>query len=341
MRGSDVKWLWIFTGFLAALGLCLILTGSLGRAAGIGTLVSAAMVNPVAMALGQKFAMRRGQTWTGDRLVIAAAIVGFAVFIATGVVGELRSPRHALSLPQTMSESQVRDAVTTAQHQLARGDAEQASVTLNRIPHVLQGLPAAAQLRTRVDRELERQLAPRKAAAFAERVDSFWLPRIKAASVANLTDAAAIWGVVAVFEDATSALSEAAMLPLAPSQREAFERLRDTLAEAQIATYPKLRKRYGLIMGGQLWESEVDVSVGSTEEKLITFSGFELGARSHVADFHRGTEPHLARLRFSRAEYRLTKDGSGYQYDVDAPADGELGRWEVGSFKALSSASPG
>lgn len=163
------------------------------------------------------------------------------------------------------------------------------------------------------------------AAMYVERVQTYWLPEVGALPSAAPADIAAYNEVVTRFQGLRANLADAAKLELTPAQRAVHERFARALAAKQRSLLPGLRRRYGELLDGQLFRSDIRVAVLGARAQTIRLTGPMFIRNANIEDMQTGLASDLARARFRRVEFRWSpRLDAGVHFDLNSLGDADV-----------------
>lgn len=188
----------------------------------------------------------------------------------------------------------------------------------------------SAKLQQAVD-ALGKISEPRTEEIFAERVDSYWIPKLKSREVLRPVGTTEIWAAVNVFEDMARELKTASAYESAKA-KDARARLKSALKAAQIKAFPFIRSAYALTLREALWTFDVEVHAEGATSKAIRLTGYRYAANANIADTQMQNQTNLTKLRFTKAIYQWAKYADYSTYTMTVPADADIGYWDRNQF---------
>lgn len=180
----------------------------------------------------------------------------------------------------------------------------------------------------------KRATASQRGNDYAERVKMLWTPKLTNMPSAPTVDASALWSRVSDFEEVARGIEEGKEFKQGAGAT-ARSKLVAAASAKQRAMFPVLRRSYGEIIRAQLFRNNVDASVGGSGAKALIFSGVMFADNANIQDAHEAARANFEKLRFSSATYTWARGLDGYRYSIVAPADGEIGYWDAGTFKSI------
>lgn len=175
------------------------------------------------------------------------------------------------------------------------------------------------------------QEAPQSAAsAYAERVETYWLPEVAALPDTAPANDDAIGKILTQIDGLVLNIADGDKLNLDPGQKASRQKLIRALSLKQAKLLPELRKRYAQALDAGLFRDDIRVAARGT---TLTLTGGVFARNANVQDMQTALEPVLARLRFRRIDYRWSPYLSdGLFYDLKPPADSVVARWDGSQF---------
>ena len=77
---------------------------------------------------------------------------------------------------------------------------------------------------------------------------------------------------------------------------------------------PSFRKRYATVIGENLWDKDIDVSVSGSKKDILWFTGAAFAARKNIKEMQESVSPVLHTLKFKRVCYKWTEYDDDYTY---------------------------
>lgn len=100
--------------------------------------------------------------------------------------------------------------------------------------------------------------------------------------------------------------------------------LKKKVISIQSKEFPLLRKKYAEIVKNKMWESDIDVKLGGSNNTTLNFTGGVFAANKNKGDFQNELNEILTMFRFKKTIYRWYKGEDEYTYyDIKAPKDTE------------------
>ena len=251
-----------------------------------------------------------------------------------------------ISLPLSPSPAEIVQlraaAVKDARALLANGQVDEAGVALNRYQ---SDHDAAVDL-------LIRQIAAKKAAtasvplptntavpelheqmqspgsAYAERVQTYWLPAVHALPDAAPEDEDAYKNLIVQLDGLLQDVADGAELELTPDEQAARHELVRALAKKQVVLFPSIRRRFGKVLRAKLFRDDIDASVSGPGGTTLTQVGPMFINNANIEDDQQASLPMMTRARFRREEYRWGHSlGGTYTYTYHPPSDDAVMLW--------------
>ncbi|WP_269514036.1 hypothetical protein [Brevundimonas subvibrioides] len=111
-------------------------------------------------------------------------------------------------------------------------------------------------------------------------------------------------------------------------------------ATYQRREFPRYRLGYAKQAYGKIWQNDIKVQARGERNSTLRLTGLVFAANRNIGEMHREIEDEARRLRFKRIEY-ATFDTGEYQYfDLEVPADEEVGVWVGNEFMSASAPGP-
>lgn len=113
-------------------------------------------------------------------------------------------------------------------------------------------------------------------------------------------------------------------------------KMKSLLAGIQKREFPRMRDAYGPIQRSANWRilytRDTALRTIGAGYKRIEFSGSQYYVKAYRLEDYEAIAPELARMRFSQAEFRVSRGGEGTVWKlVMAPDDAEVGYWHSAS----------
>lgn len=83
---------------------------------------------------------------------------------------------------------------------------------------------------------------------------------------------------------------------------------------SQIKNFPRIRNAYYKIAKNQLWERDIDVTLGGTNNTTLKLSGGYFAANANIKGTQESLQEILKSLRFKQTQYRWYKGQDEYTY---------------------------
>lgn len=168
------------------------------------------------------------------------------------------------------------------------------------------------------------------ASAYAERIETYWLPEVQALPDAPPADDEAFGKLLTQIDGLVVNVEDGANLELNTPQQKLRSQLIKELGRKQASLLPAMRRRYADALDTKLFRRDVRVSVSGSTLKLV---GRMFVRNANVEDTQTLLAPVVNRLRFRRVEYRWNPQiGESLYYDLAPPADRAIARWEGSRF---------
>lgn len=110
-------------------------------------------------------------------------------------------------------------------------------------------------------------------------------------------------------------------------------------SEYQAREFPRYRAGFAKQAYGALWENDIIVSARGDGNATLRLRGYAFATNRNIADMHAGLVEAASRVRFKRVEYQALEGGSVTWFDLETPADSEVGVWVGREF--MSASRPG
>ncbi|UGQ24196.1 hypothetical protein [Brucella anthropi] len=151
-------------------------------------------------------------------------------------------------------------------------------------------------------------------------------------SPANLLVAATL------FDEWTKLYEEGEKLSLSDAEKKQRAEFRQALVKKQTLTLPRIRDLYGPALRKQLWEADGKAKTFGSGFRTIEIINAAFAANRNIKQIHEQMYPTLARLRFTRSQYKWLDANVEYTYfDIKAPLDSELVIWNNnGSYRTVN-----
>ncbi|MDM7956006.1 hypothetical protein [Blastomonas sp.] len=168
------------------------------------------------------------------------------------------------------------------------------------------------------------------ASAYAERIETYWLPEVGALPDAPPADDEAFGKLLTQIDGLVVNVEDGADLELSPKQKLLRSQLMQELGSKQASLLPAMRRRYSEALDEKLFRRDVRVTVSGTTLKLV---GGMFVRNANVEDTQTVLAPVVNRLRFRRVEYRWNPQiGDSLYYDLQPPSDRAVARWDGTGF---------
>ena len=96
-------------------------------------------------------------------------------------------------------------------------------------------------------------------------------------------------------------------------------------SQLQVNEFPKLRKAYADMIGKEMWEYNMDLAVGGTANKSITFTAGMFANNANIKQIQGTLQEALILFRFNRANYKWYKYDDEYTYfDIKSESDSKV-----------------
>lgn len=196
--------------------------------------------------------------------------------------------------------------------------------------------PVAAASEVRSQPTLPRAPVQDAASAYAERIQTYWLPEVHRMPTNPPMDDDMVGKLLARMEGMVTNIADASALNLTARQNAKRTELIEALSAKQKKLLPAMRRRYAEMLDRKLFRR--DIRVESVDGGTLRLTGNIFVRNANVEDMQTELAPILARLRFRHAEYRWSSRlATGLKYDLSGPADGEIARWDGTSFTKVQS----
>ncbi|CAB4326598.1 hypothetical protein IB024_00295 [Brucella sp. 6810] len=143
---------------------------------------------------------------------------------------------------------------------------------------------------------------------------------------------------VSLFDEWTKLYEEGEKLSLSDAERKQRAEFRRALVKKQTSTLPKIRDLYGPALRKQLWEADGKAKTFGNGFRTIEIINAAFAANRNIKQIHLQMYPTLARLRFTRSQYKWVDANVEYTYfDIKSPPDSELVIWSNnGSYRTVN-----
>lgn len=168
------------------------------------------------------------------------------------------------------------------------------------------------------------------ASAYAERIETYWLPEVRALPDTPPADDEAFGKLLTQIDGLVVNVEDGTDLGLSPQQKRQRSQLMQELGKKQVGLLPAMRQRYAEALDAKLFRQDVRVTVSGSTLKLV---GRMFVRNANVEDTQTVLAPVVNRLRFRRVEYRWNPQiGDSLYYDLTPPADRVVARWDGSGF---------
>lgn len=156
-------------------------------------------------------------------------------------------------------------------------------------------------------------------------------------------DVASIMLAVELFAEASRTIESVQNAPLSDDMRKLATQLQSLLISKQKVALPILRDAYGPALRKALWEEDGSAKTFGAGFRTIDIVHPAFAANRNIKSFHRDTATVLAKLRFTRVNYKWIKNPTEFSYfSLEPPKDSELVIWrENGRFVRLKPIAEG
>ncbi len=166
---------------------------------------------------------------------------------------------------------------------------------------------------------------------------SYWQQRVESIPTTPPTAVEDLWNREDVFEQAAVQLARTASANLTQAQRQIRNRYKAIVIGKQRAQFPVLRAAYGHIVRAALWEQNVEVRVGGSGNRTITWTATMFVDHANIASAQENASSIVRKLRFTRSAYRWASEiGEVNTYSMTPPADEVVGHWDGSAFVPVS-----
>ncbi|WP_439491183.1 hypothetical protein [Blastomonas fulva] len=168
------------------------------------------------------------------------------------------------------------------------------------------------------------------ASAYAERIETYWLPEVRALPDAPPADDEAFGKLLTQIDGLVVNIEDGSDVELNPQQKRLRSQLMRELGSKQAGLLPAMRRRYAEALDAKLFRQDVRVTVSGSTLKLV---GRMFVRNANVEDTQTVLAPVVNRLRFRRVEYRWNSQiGDSLYYDLTPPSDRVVAKWDGSEF---------
>jgi hypothetical protein len=101
--------------------------------------------------------------------------------------------------------------------------------------------------------------------------------------------------------------------------------LEKKISQLQVSEFPKLRKAFAEMIDKEMWEYNMDVVIGGTSNKSITFTAGMFANNANIKEIHGTLQEALTLFRFNRANYKWYKYDDEYTYfNIKSESDSKV-----------------
>ncbi|MEG3181821.1 hypothetical protein [Sphingomonas sp. LT1P40] len=187
--------------------------------------------------------------------------------------------------------------------------------------------PLKQRLIAAIQKASDEQIGRDPGVEYAERIDSYWLPQVRALpSTAPESDEAfgklrtSLAGIAADVEDNAG-------LKLSGEQALKRKELIDALAAKQRSLFPAMRRRYAKALDAKLFRRDIRVVTTGTGDSTLLVTGRLFSFNANIEDTQNVIREAATSLRFKKVSYRWSAHiDKRTTYDLNVPSDPAIGR---------------
>ena len=303
-------------------------------AGGLALAGSALLLPPVLSQLRRRVSSMR-PAWVPVAIAVCILPAAFIIANPFRPTGEAKARLRAFT-------------VVTARQEIASGDFSRARHLLERFSddhdpavnrllaeiHASQAKPALPEPTPSSSPTIAATAGPANPSSiYAERIESYWIPQARALPDIAPDDDPTFGKLLTQIEELVIDAADGSDLPLTPAQRAGRSKFMAILSEKQAKLLPAMRRKYAKTLDVKLFRDDVRVSAQGT---TMTMTGGVFVRNANIEDMETELGPVVNRLRFRRIAYRWSRYlNDGLHYDLDAPADRKLARWDGSRFTEI------
>lgn len=182
--------------------------------------------------------------------------------------------------------------------------------------------PMKARLMDALQRASDEQIGRDPGADYAERIDSYWLPQVRALPSIAPADPEAFGRVRTQLDGTLVAIDDGSRIILSKASAAKHQQLKTALAAKQRTLFPSMRKNYAATLDAKLFRHDVRVAAIGPGNSTLLLTGGMFSFNAKIEDTQNEIGPAAASLRFKKVSYRWSQHiDERTTYDLDAPAD--------------------
>ncbi len=181
------------------------------------------------------------------------------------------------------SEYGIGDEHRTAQDALNAGDVGRAYNMFGERNRSLDG-PREKRFDDVLETAFQQWSDTSPASDFAERVQTYWLPQLKALPTTPPADTDEYGKRLSAIQEFAQVVADAEGLTFSPAQLQLVARFRAALSAKQIALFPILRRRYSELLNEKLFRSDIEVRIAGPAARTLRLTSGAFALNASIED---------------------------------------------------------